>query len=138
MNVNSQSPRPRALIVDDTASLLSCFELLLRPLAATWDLLFAPGATEALEITRQSAVDVVVCDLNMPVMQGDEVLASIKSAHPDTVCFLMTGCASDDSLVSCQDGLAGIFHKPCDINQIKAALDSFIASQFSAPINQAA
>ena len=138
MSVTLQPHKPRALIVDDADPLLACFKLLLRPLAATWDIVYAAGATEALEITRKNAVDVVVCDLNMPVMQGDEVLATIKSAHPETVCFLMTGCASDDSLVAGFRGLAGIFHKPCDINQIKGALDSFVMRHSCTLLHQAA
>ena len=115
----------RALIVDDTSSILSCFQLLLRPLLNTWEFLYATSGEQALDLVCETPVNVLICDLNMPMMSGDEVVSLVRSRHPGTACFLMTGCAHDDTLVSAVCGLSGIFQKPCDIEQIKAVLDTY-------------
>jgi len=127
----------RALIVDDTSALLSCFKLLLRPLEHTWDILYATSGEEALDIVCEAPVDLLICDLNMPLMPGDEVVSLVRLRTPDTVCFLMTGCAHDDALVANICGLSGIFHKPCDIEQIKGALNAH-SKRLALPMPQAA
>ena len=122
MHLQMSMNKPRALFVDDTPPLLSCFRLILKPLECMWELLYAASGEEALDIVCQAPVDVLICDLNMPTMTGNEVISMVQLKHPATVCYLMTGCAADDSLISGTRGLAGIFHKPCDMNQIRAAL----------------
>ncbi|MDP6491123.1 MAG: response regulator [Kiritimatiellia bacterium] len=124
MNSHPTIGKPRALIVDDTPSLLSCFRLLLHPMERTWELLYATGGEEALDIVCDKALDVLICDLNMPFMMGSEVVSLVLLKHPNTDCYLMTGCTADDSLVSAVCGLRGIFQKPCDLGQIRAVLEA--------------
>ncbi len=129
MNPQSAPRKLRALIVDDTPSLLSCFKLLRRPLEHAWEMLYATNGEEALEIVCEAPVDVLICGLNMPSMAGDELVSLIQLRHPDTDCFLMTGCALDDERVSHIYGLSGVFHKPCDLHQIRAALETHEAKR---------
>lgn len=46
----------------------------------------------ALECLRQENYDVVISDVNMPIMRGDELIEKIKSEFPERqiACFFMT------------------------------------------------
>lgn len=50
----------------------------------------------ALQATAAETPDVVVLDLFMPGLPGDEVLRRIKAAHPDVPIILLTGHAAVD------------------------------------------
>lgn len=54
---------------------------------------------EALEILQRKDYDVVVLDIEMPGMDGMEVLKQIKSRHPKTQVVMFTGHGSEDRRV---------------------------------------
>ncbi len=79
------------LIVDDEPGIL---ELCRAYLSGTpHRVVTATGGAEALEVVATEVVDVVVCDYNMPGMNGVEVLHRLRETAPTTVRILHTGVA---------------------------------------------
>lgn len=75
-------PRPvTALIIDDEPHVRVVFRVLLKQLGITtvWE---AGDGLTALEMATTLLPQVVLLDINLPHMNGLEVLARLKAAHP--------------------------------------------------------
>jgi len=51
----------------------------------------APSAAEGFELLASRYIAVVISDLRMPVMNGNEFLERVKQIYPDAVRILLTG-----------------------------------------------
>ncbi len=69
-------PPLRILAVDDNPSNRAVIEALLHALDVP--VVLATDGAEALEVLRRTAIDLVLMDINMPVMNGVEALAAIR------------------------------------------------------------
>jgi len=106
--------RPRILVVDDETGMLRSVE---RVLAPRHEVRTARTASQALEISRGFAADLAILDVRMPEMDGFELMAALKAAHPDLDVILMTGSVheADARLIRAIRERAFYFiHKPFD------------------------
>jgi CheY-like chemotaxis protein len=67
----------KVLIVDDTHTLRSLVQIYL--LAAGWEFIEARDGAEGLERARSLKPDLIISDVKMPVMDGFELCAAIRS-----------------------------------------------------------
>jgi len=79
------------LVVDDKKNMLSLMKKVLRGDARV---LTAERGLDALKVLEAEPVDVVLCDLRMPDMDGVEVLKLCKRVRPQAEFILMTAYAS--------------------------------------------
>lgn len=87
------------LIVDDSATarkfIIRCLEM-----SGCEDATFleAENGENALKILKEDPVDLVITDLNMPVMNGNQLLLKIKTnpSLTDTVVMLITSAENKD------------------------------------------
>jgi two-component system response regulator CpxR len=78
--------------------------------------LVAYSGEEALEVMKQITPDVIVLDLNMPGMNGAEVLSRIREAYPTINVIILTGHGDEkDRLTMEKMGAVGYLQKPVDI-----------------------
>ncbi|MCB5230027.1 MAG: response regulator [Candidatus Cloacimonas sp.] len=56
-----------------------------------YNVLEAGNGEEAFNIFNKNTVDLVITDIRMPIMNGIQLLRSIKMQSPDTPVILMTG-----------------------------------------------
>ena len=87
----------RLLVVDDEELILSFFAAFLRRRGDDFEL--AANATEALERLERRSFDVLVTDLNMPGMNGIELVARANALQPNLVSILLTGRATKEDMV---------------------------------------
>lgn len=99
------------LFVDDDPSILRGFERLFWKQRATWETAFARGPEAALAHLAAGTFDVVVCDLHMPGMNGDELLRRVGSESPTTRRILLSGSIAVLEVAGFADCL---LTKPCD------------------------
>src|SRR3712207_3847037 len=82
------TPTTTVLVVDDDrANLDSVARIFQREGLGT---LTASNGTEALELLRRPEVSVMVTDLMMPGMDGQELLKASRTIRPDVEVVLMT------------------------------------------------
>ena len=80
----------RVLVVDDDALMLASVSQMLS--RQGYEVLSASGPRQALEIVRTPPpFQLVLSDVAMPEMQGDQLIAEVFRLSPQTVGLLMTG-----------------------------------------------
>ena len=79
---------PLVLIVDDEPSFLEVASLMLSK--AGYAVAPASNAQEALEIVRNTEIDMIISDVVMPGIQGPELLEIVEQAAPETALMLMS------------------------------------------------
>jgi two-component system, OmpR family, response regulator CpxR len=77
----------------------------------------------ALELIHQDEPEVMLLDLQMPGIDGIEVLRQVKSTHPDIEVVILTGHGTDKHRDLCmQLGAFAYLEKPVDIEQLSDIL----------------
>jgi response regulator RpfG family c-di-GMP phosphodiesterase len=117
------------LLVDDEINILNSHR---RTLRNEFNLDFALSGIEALElISAGKKYAVIVTDMQMPNMNGLELLKKIKEESPNTVRMMLTGNSEQDTAVNAVN-IGDIFrfiNKPCDrdtlIFAIKAGINQY-------------
>ena len=107
----------RILIVDDSEANLS---FMLRALSSRQGLEVigsASNGAEAVERADELLPDVVIMDVDMPIMDGLEATRRIKQAHPAMVVVLVTGSA-DLLAASVSAGADGYMAKPFSVDSL--------------------
>ncbi|PYS94533.1 MAG: hypothetical protein DMF50_12330, partial [Acidobacteria bacterium] len=115
--------RPTLLVVEDDDAMRQFLHDELRE--AGHDVLSAASGAEALDQLAHGAVDVVVTDLMMPGMRGNELLRQVRAREPGTPVVIITAFGSIDSAVEAMK--AGAYHyvaKPFRIEQLLATLEN--------------
>lgn len=91
----------------------------------------AESGEEAIEILKTSPQDVVILDIKMPGMDGQEALAQIKKIDPDVRVIMLTGHGGGESAKeSLEHGAFDYLNKPCDIELLSLKInDAYDAAQ---------
>ncbi|MGA8531016.1 MAG: response regulator, partial [Acidobacteriaceae bacterium] len=82
-------PKKTILCVDDNEQILSVRRFLLE--TRGYRVLVATNAAEALETFRRGGIDLVLGDLLMPEMDGNEMVRRMKDIAPEVPTILISG-----------------------------------------------
>jgi len=105
------------LVVDDDKDVGSLVADALRE--AGYSVVVHTDPREALAALSEHAVGLVVTDLQMPEMDGIELLRRVKAASPQTPVLLMSAYGTVDSAVQAmKDGAFDFLTKPVDLGHL--------------------
>ncbi len=111
------------LLVDDEQMILEVGEAMMAKLG--YEVLTAAGGHEALETYRNhsSRIDLVILDMIMPDMGGDQLLESLKTITPAVKVLLSSGYGVTEASISTMvDRCTGFIQKPFDLLQLSHKL----------------
>ena len=121
---------PRVLIADDEESMRV---LVARAVALDGhDIVTAQDGAEALDIlTRDNgAFDLLLTDIQMPVMDGIALALSAKRDYPNLTILLMTGYAAQRERASNLSAIAhDVISKPFSVADIRTAVTDALAAR---------
>jgi two-component system, NtrC family, nitrogen regulation response regulator NtrX len=121
------SPRFRALVVDDERVIRTLLRRVLT--RAEFDVVEAANGQVALNLLRRGDFDLVVTDVQMPIMGGLELLEHLKLQQPELPIVVLSGhfeLANGQSPVEL--GAFALLKKPFSIEEIqKTALGAINA-----------
>ena len=84
------------LVVDDQAPFRAAAKAVLRRLDGFELAGEAASGQEAIELVDQIGPELVLMDINMPLMNGIEATREIVAAHPDVIVFLCSTYDAND------------------------------------------
>lgn len=114
------------LVVEDERILREgCARLLNRE---GFRVLRAASGREAIEILAAESVDVIICDLKMPVMDGLGLLEEAKAKYSSIPVIMITGHGTVESVVECmKKGAHDLLTKPFRADHLLRATRNAIA-----------
>lgn len=89
------------LLVEDSIVILEKMRESLSELTYIGSLKTAVNAIDAMGILKKEPIDVVLLDINLPGINGIDVLRYIKKNHPTTLVIMVTNHSKDEYRNSC-------------------------------------
>lgn len=83
---------------------------------------------------KRNIPDIILLDISMPVMDGFETAAWLKSTHPEVLIMALSVQGDDDSLIRMiKSGANGYLHKNVHPAELEKALDALVQKGFYYP-----
>ncbi len=126
-----QLKKENILIVDDDISIL---ELLQRHLHSwNYHTYKAISVKEAVQILRDTKIDLLITDLKMPEIDGAELIKFVSEHYPELPKLVVTGYPSvQDSLSAIKSGVVDYLTKPFTKDELQNAIDKSIGNKATA------
>ncbi|MDO9289025.1 MAG: response regulator [Thermodesulfovibrionales bacterium] len=113
----------KILIVDDEPDMLKLLNMIIKE-KTPYETITTNNPLEALELSKQGGVDLVIADLKMPGLDGMELLEAIKRMDKDIPVIIITAYGTVESAVeSMQKGGFDFITKPFRKEQILYTID---------------
>lgn len=113
----------RILFIDDEPRILKGLERSMRKKREVWEMTFLASAPAALLEMERVPFDVVVSDLEMPVLDGVQLLERFRRTHPQCLRIVFSG--SSELELALQGAMVSHQYvvKPCAPGELAAIID---------------
>jgi len=123
----SAYPHFAVLMVDDEVQTLNSFEMVLRS-ANVNNLIRCQDSREVMPLLSRQEIEVMLLDLSMPHMTGQELLSIVANDFPEIPVIIITGSNDVDTAVRCmKSGAFDYMVKPVEksrlISGVKRAIE---------------
>ena len=137
MSAGNDAAEVTVLFVDDSETDRTRVGGLLQGERPNWNLITRKSATAGLELLRKHPVSVVVTDLFMPGMTGEEFLLEIRELFPSIPVILVTSQGSDQIATrSLELGAVNYLPKRRVVKDLVKAIDEVLRSAQEAKMAQ--
>jgi two-component system NtrC family response regulator/two-component system response regulator HydG len=117
--------RGRILIADDEETARNSLGQILTD--DGYQVALAADGKEALRLVAQEAPDILLTDLRMPGMDGQEVLSRVRQGYPEVAVVVMTAHGTIRSAVrALRDGAEDYLTKPIDVEELEHLLERLL------------
>lgn len=118
----------RILIADDEPNHRRCLSISLR--LEGYEVLEAADGQQALEALAEGPIDVLICDLMMPRIDGLELCRRMRFAYPNTRIILMSAYhLTNAQLERAQVGDIRFLPKPYEFRQLEQHLAAYLGKK---------
>jgi len=112
----------KVLVIDDEKSILQTFKFRLAKFG--YHILQATDGETGMEILANTDCDVVITDLKMPGLSGQEIVKILQEKYPDIEIIVITGYATIESAVEAMKaGACDFLSKPLDFEHVRIILE---------------
>lgn len=113
--------KPRILVVDDEESIREFLNIMLKK--DGYDVTLAEDGERAKELLEKKSFSLVISDLQMPKLNGMELLKHIRAQHPDILVMMITAFGSTESAVEAMKlGAYDYLTKPFKLDEVRILL----------------
>ncbi len=103
----------RIIFVDDEPDVLSGLRRMLRGERHKWEMEFAEGGKEALDLLSKERFDVIVSDMRMPGMDGAQLLTEVMNNYSHMVRIVLSGHSDREMIYKSVGAAHQYLAKPC-------------------------
>ena len=121
---------PNILLIDDDPAYITMMESFLK--ATGWTVATAVNGAEGAAAAGQKPLNVILCDVNLPDIDGVALLADLRAAAgPKVPILLISGNRrqAEDIIKGLDAGSHGYFTKPVDVRLVHAKLQALLAAE---------
>ncbi len=86
------------------------------------DVHFASGGENALNVYMETSIDVIVTDLQMPGIEGLELIVALQALFPDVAIIVVSGMGPKEFAAAKNKGALVAFSKPVDPDELLQAI----------------
>ncbi len=120
--------KPRVLVVDDEDSIREFLEIMLRK--EGYEIALASDGEMAKDLISKKTFDLVISDLQMPKMNGIELLKYVKDNYPDLVFMMITAFGTTENAVEAMKmGAYDYITKPFKIEEVRINIQNALRSK---------
>ncbi|MEO4006643.1 sigma-54 dependent transcriptional regulator [Flavobacterium sp. CAU 1735] len=110
---------PKILIIEDEAAIRRVLSKILSEENDTYKVEEAEDGLQGLEKIKNEDYDLVLCDIKMPKMDGEEVLEAVKKIKPEIPMVMISGHGDLETAVNTMRlGAFDYISKPPDLNRL--------------------
>ena len=122
--MTSKQPKRKVVIVDDHTLFRNGLRILLNTLEDYQVVAEAANGKQFLDLLEKEVPDLVLLDINMPVMDGIEAATIAQKLYPDLKIITLSMYGEEDYYYKMVNaGVKGFVLKNSDIKEVKTALD---------------
>jgi DNA-binding NtrC family response regulator len=115
-------PELPVMVVDDEAQALTSFELTLRSASIT-NFICCQDSRDVMPVLARQEVEIMLLDLWMPHLSGEELLRQIAADHPDVPVIIVTGADDVETAVKCmKQGAFDYIVKPVEKSRLVSSV----------------
>ena len=116
------------LIVDDEESIRKTLSMIFRNKGYRTHT--AQSGSEAIEIVKKEIINIALIDIQLPDVDGLELMNSLWGQYSDMDCIVITGHASmENSIQALNNGAVAYITKPFDMGDVLLKIDLIIERQ---------
>jgi two-component system response regulator PilR (NtrC family) len=120
--------KSRILVVDDEESIREFLEIMLKK--EGFEVSLAEDGAQAKDMILKKSYDMVISDLQMPNMNGIELLKFVKDSAPDTVFMMITAFGTTETAVEAMKmGAYDYITKPFKIDEVRMNINNALKSR---------
>ncbi len=125
-----KTTRARILVVDDEADIVSTIQYRLK--FCDFEVITAGNGKEGLEKAADEKPDLILLDINMPIMDGHEMLERLKSRPElkDIPVIMLTAYSDKKDIAKAADiGVADYVTKPFDFTELMEKISNTLENK---------
>ena len=91
-------------------------------MSGDWEMRFALGGREALDMMAREPADIVISDMRMPGIDGYQLLKIIQIDYPETVRIILSGYSDQEAAMQTVGVTHQFLSKPCEPEKLKTTI----------------
>ena len=111
--------KERIIFVDDETKILFGLRRTFRSMRNEWEMLFVKSGQEALDSMVKKNFDLIVTDIDMPGMNGIELLKEVARLYPKMTRIVLSGRNEKECILRSENFIHQYISKPCDTETLK-------------------
>ena len=120
--------KPKILCVDDSRALRTGMKNWLQP---NYEVVGSPDGRAALDLLENTTFDLIILDLDMPNMNGEDTIRELRGRGDQTPVVLLTAEAKTSNIQRVmQHGVLDYILKPCSPPDLKVKLEAALRTAY--------
>lgn len=120
----------KILIVEDVRAARNLYEQAIIEYNKSYIIKGVDTGTEALRSLKLEKFDLIILDINLPDMRGEEVLEKLRIHNPNIPVLILTAFAQKNVIIKVtKSGINDFLIKPVDLNILRARIESILGGE---------